>query len=269
MKAKKSSFWKRRFHNLISVFHQGPKVKILKILAIDLCFILLFVIFISISIAFAAFQLKGMEAIASGAIRMIPLAYSDVSGTHMQKELLDLRAESNSVVLGILFMLICCFIAGAVIIGGWCFVSISVLASHKMSFLSMIKYVGCWLLWSISWMLVLVILAVLTKGWPGFILDLVMIVVGIYFTGIFANALIGRNCWSAFIETMKKGITKIHVLGLAFILLLLLFVGMNILFYLVLPVFSVGASIAALIFFVFFISFSRAYIWNETKEVIR
>lgn len=268
MKKKKEGYWKTRAHNLRSSFTARLAKGWLKFLVMDFIFLMLFIFLLTAMLVHSVIYMQGFESITAKAMPILSkTSISGPSDSDVQK-VSDIKEEFSDALKRLLIIIVGYLIFFALLISCWSYMTLSTLLKVKKTFSSFLKFICTGILWSVLSIAVISIIVWLIPGIiTSTITGILLILLSIYFTTILFYNTARKGVMQAVKTSFLLGIKKIHLLGPPFMLCIIIFAAFNLIVYLIRPNPTLIPSLIIILFFTFFLAWSRFYLCIELKQV--
>lgn len=239
-----------------------------RFLGIDLVFLLIVSVLVLVFIITSVYHLKGVENLADEAV---PLAASFNAGAvspSLQSRIAEIDRGIGKVFFSLAASSFLLWLTLALVIGSWNFVGIAAVLKRKLNTMEWVMYSLRGIAWFFVWGVVLILpLFFFFRSYAALAFGLVWSLSFFYFSVVFFYSGMIHKGFEGLILGFREGVLKISMIGPSFIFCVLVLLFFNLAFLIMNIPFTALASFFSVIFFTFYLSWSRHYMCIELGEV--
>ena len=266
----KKNFLKKRIKNLKSSFSQPKPVDWLRFFLIDFLFLIMFAVLLTFLLGTTLYHMKSMEGVANKALPFLTQAYSVGPSEQSVQKMAGIKQEFKELIINLVLTIALYFVLFAILISSWNFVALSKILKLKLKLKSWFKFIAVGVLWFFtSFALLILLVGFAFNKLLSVISGIILFFLIVYFSIILFYLLFFKKSIHAIKKTFAIGIKRIHTLGLAFLVCIVILLAFNLAFYFLRLPFTFLPGLIALLFFIVFLSWSRFYLCLELKEVLK
>jgi hypothetical protein len=267
-KKKKTHYWKERVNNLAHSFTEPRIAGWLWSVATDLVFFFASVVLLIVFLSTMIHHFEGVNQTAKDTYSIMPSIQGGIMSPDISQKMSEIKANIDGFFLDLLYVALFYLALFCVLVGSWNFIAFSRILKIKRTLSSWLKFILVFACWSFAFAVLFAVVLIFTHKVLAVLLMLLLLVLYLYLAPVLFCVCFKRKFLSTIKDTFIIGFKNVHKIGFAFLLLLVVLAGLNLVLLVLKPGLTPLPILLSFLIFILFISWSRFYICTEIREAV-